>query len=145
MSILRKTDNAYKLIQLHRWVPGPHTEYPDNLIYKNTLYMCVKCSTDIAPFFVNLSQRYVPTFLWGKSGHLQTTTYAKVGRFNAPRPEGERFSYIMPDGATCTFDVFEPTTSHRSGGNPFHFWGFYDSRRPVTTDRCLEMQIHFMV
>ncbi len=58
----------------------------------------------------------MPTFLWGKSGHLQTATYAKVGRFNAPRPEGERFSYIMPDEATCTFDVFEPAASHPSGG-----------------------------
>ncbi|XP_071788506.1 monoacylglycerol lipase ABHD2-like [Asterias amurensis] len=62
-----------------------------------------------------LKEPYVPTFLWGKSGHLQTATYAKVGRFNAPRPVGERFSYIMPDGATCTFDVFEPTASHPSG------------------------------
>ncbi|XP_022106154.1 monoacylglycerol lipase ABHD2-like [Acanthaster planci] len=64
-----------------------------------------------------LTEPYVPTFLWGRSGHLQTTIYAKIGRFSAPWPTGERCTHVMPDGATFTFDIFEPTASHSTGGD----------------------------
>lgn len=60
--------------------------------------------------------RYVPTLLWGKSGHLQTFIYAKLGRVKSPFPKGNRHYLEMPDGALMTFDVFEPYTSHKSKG-----------------------------
>ncbi|XP_006825439.2 monoacylglycerol lipase ABHD2-like [Saccoglossus kowalevskii] len=39
-----------------------------------------------------------------------------MGRFNCPVPRGVRRSVLMPDGATCTFDVFEPTEPHPQEG-----------------------------
>ena len=58
----------------------------------------------------------MPTSLWGKSGHFQTGVYAKVGRFNSPYPKGTRKHMVMPDGATVSYDTFEPTKKHPSGG-----------------------------
>ncbi|XP_077991419.1 monoacylglycerol lipase ABHD2-like [Glandiceps talaboti] len=60
---------------------------------------------------------YIPTLLWGKSGHFQTFVYAKMGRFLSPVPRGVRRSVLMPDGATCTFDVFDATEPHPSHGD----------------------------
>lgn len=62
--------------------------------------------------------RYVPPLLWGKSGHLQTLLYAKMGRVNTPTPRGLRRLLPMPDGATATFDLFEALGDHRCGGEP---------------------------
>ncbi|KAJ8311676.1 hypothetical protein KUTeg_011031, partial [Tegillarca granosa] len=61
-----------------------------------------------------LKDTYVPTLLWGKSGHLQTFIYAKLGRVKSPFPKGNRHYLEMPDSALMTFDVFEPYTSHIS-------------------------------
>ena len=61
-------------------------------------------------------RRYIPPLLWGKSGHLQTFLYGKVGRVNTPAPSGVRLFLPMPDGATATFDVFEALGSHSGGG-----------------------------
>ena len=63
-----------------------------------------------------LFSRYFPPLLWGKSGHIQTIVYAKMGRVNTPLPKGERFNILMHDGATVTFDVFEPLKSHPTAG-----------------------------
>ena len=54
--------------------------------------------------------------LWGKSGHIQTIIYGKMGRINCPVPQGARTSIIMPDGATMTYDVFNAETKHPAGG-----------------------------
>ncbi|ELT95508.1 hypothetical protein CAPTEDRAFT_132362 [Capitella teleta] len=62
-----------------------------------------------------LTENYIPPLLWGKSGHVQTIIYGKMGRINSPFPRGQRHSVLMPDGATSTFDVFEPTSEHPSG------------------------------
>lgn len=64
----------------------------------------------------SLILRYVPPLLWGKSGHLQTVLYGKMGRVNTPTPRGARKFLLMPDGATATFDLFEALGEHRSGG-----------------------------
>ncbi|CAL1533917.1 unnamed protein product [Lymnaea stagnalis] len=64
-----------------------------------------------------LHQPYVPPFLWGKSGHIQTILYAKMGRVNMPVPNGVRHSKIMSDGATLTFDLHEPLVPHKTGGS----------------------------
>ena len=63
--------------------------------------------------------RYVPPLLWGKSGHLQTIIYGKMGRMNTPFPKGERKRVVMDDGATMSYDVFEPLKEHESGGACF--------------------------
>ena len=65
------------------------------------------------------SFRYVPPFLWGKSGHMQTILYGAVKRVKPPFPKGHRCSTVMADGATSTFDIFDPLVPHRSGSK---FW-----------------------
>ncbi|XP_077453640.1 monoacylglycerol lipase ABHD2-like isoform X2 [Stigmatopora argus] len=62
-----------------------------------------------------LTKEYVPPLLWGKSGHIQTALYGKVGRVRAPTPRGLRKLLPMPDGATASFDLFEPLGRHRTG------------------------------
>ena len=54
--------------------------------------------------------RYVPPFLWGKSGHIQTFIFGAIGRFLTPEQVGERHSIILPDGSTVYYDIFEPET-----------------------------------
>lgn len=63
--------------------------------------------------------RYIPPLLWGKSGHLQTALYGKLGRVSSPHPSGIRKYLPMQDGATATFDLFEPLGDHRTGGDAF--------------------------
>ncbi|KAF0040532.1 hypothetical protein F2P81_006430 [Scophthalmus maximus] len=62
-----------------------------------------------------LSKEYIPPLLWGKSGHLQTALYGKMGRVNTPTPCGVRKLLPMQDGATATFDLFEPRGDHSTG------------------------------
>lgn len=61
--------------------------------------------------------RYIPPLLWGKSGHLQTALYGKLGRVSSPNPSGVRMYLPMVDGATATFDLFEPMGNHQTGGD----------------------------
>ncbi|KAG9352318.1 hypothetical protein JZ751_020731 [Albula glossodonta] len=62
-----------------------------------------------------LTKEYIPPLLWGKSGHLQTALYGKMGRVSSPHPYGLRKYLPMQDGATATFDLFEPLGDHRTG------------------------------
>ncbi|XP_017288386.2 monoacylglycerol lipase ABHD2 [Kryptolebias marmoratus] len=62
-----------------------------------------------------LTKEYVPPLLWGKSGHLQTVLYGKMGRVNTPTPCGLRKFLPMQDGATATFDLFEALGEHSTG------------------------------
>uniref|UniRef100_A0A667Y8W8 Monoacylglycerol lipase ABHD2 n=1 Tax=Myripristis murdjan TaxID=586833 RepID=A0A667Y8W8_9TELE len=62
-----------------------------------------------------LTKEYIPPLLWGKSGHLQTALYGKLGRVSSPHPCGIRKYLPMQDGATSTFDLFEPLADHRTG------------------------------
>lgn len=68
-------------------------------------------------FFILKKFRFQPTLLWGKSGHLQTFVYAKLGKVLSPFPHGERCSFLMADGATMTYDVFQPHKTHSTNGN----------------------------
>lgn len=82
------------------------------LVFKHTAFndtVISKC-----PIF---NEKYVPTFLWGKSGHIQTILYGKVGRVRTPWPKGERFSVVLRDGATVTYDVFEPLIKNSTSGD----------------------------
>ncbi|XP_008309700.1 monoacylglycerol lipase ABHD2-B [Cynoglossus semilaevis] len=62
-----------------------------------------------------LTKEYIPPLLWGKSGHLQTALYGKMGRVNTPTPSGIRKFLPMLDGATATFDLFEALQDHSTG------------------------------
>nr|XP_040018091.1 monoacylglycerol lipase ABHD2-like [Gasterosteus aculeatus aculeatus] len=62
-----------------------------------------------------LTKEYIPPLLWGKSGHIQTALYGKMGRVNSPTLHGFRKFLTMPDGATATFDLFEALGDHSTG------------------------------
>ncbi|XP_070546964.1 monoacylglycerol lipase ABHD2-like [Ptychodera flava] len=91
--ILHSNSNAEK----------PKLYYRDSKLVREIIKMC-PAMTDL----------YTPTLLWGKSGHLQTFVYAKLGRVQPPFLRGFRRSVMMSDGATCTFDVFEPEQPHQT-------------------------------
>lgn len=63
---------------------------------------------NIAPF---LNEPYVPTRLWGFSGHVQTIVHSIIGRVRCPWPIGARISLILPDKSTLTYDLYEPLGS----------------------------------
>ncbi|XP_022305240.2 abhydrolase domain-containing protein 2-like isoform X2 [Crassostrea virginica] len=74
----------------------------------------VQSVLDLCPVFREIFQ---PTWLWGKNGHLQTLFYVKLGWVLSPFPRGERCSYLMEDGATMTYDVFQPHKTHSTEGD----------------------------
>ncbi|XP_072020828.1 monoacylglycerol lipase ABHD2-like [Amphiura filiformis] len=96
----------FKILNLKSRAAPPHLEYIESKFNKAVLEAC--------PIF---REPYVPTSLWGKSGHIQTGVYGKVGRFQAPRPKGIRKHIMMPDGGTVSYDMFEATAEHPSGGD----------------------------
>ncbi|XP_064121482.1 abhydrolase domain-containing protein 2-like [Macrobrachium nipponense] len=57
----------------------------------------------------HLKETYVPVRLWGSSGHLQTIVHATVGRTYCPNVQPRRIAVRQEDGATVTWDVYEPT------------------------------------
>ncbi|XP_061678451.1 monoacylglycerol lipase ABHD2-like [Syngnathoides biaculeatus] len=62
-----------------------------------------------------LTKEYIPPLLWGKSGHIQTALYGKVGRVGSPTPRGVRKLLPIHDGATASFDLFEALVDHCTG------------------------------
>ncbi|XP_036328056.1 abhydrolase domain-containing protein 2 isoform X1 [Rhagoletis pomonella] len=63
------------------------------------------CIYKIAPV---LREPYVPTRLWGFSGHVQTVLHSIVGRVKCPWPLGERVYLLLQDGSTLTYDLYQP-------------------------------------
>ncbi|XP_077285760.1 abhydrolase domain-containing protein 2 [Arctopsyche grandis] len=59
----------------------------------------------IAPM---LGQQYVPTRLWGFSGHVQTILHSVIGRVRCPWPIGARVYLKLADKSTLTYDLYEP-------------------------------------
>ncbi|XP_050529025.1 abhydrolase domain-containing protein 2 isoform X1 [Daktulosphaira vitifoliae] len=57
----------------------------------------------------HLDEPYVPTRLWGFSGHVQTILYSVFGRVRCPCPKGDRRFILLDDGTTLTYDLFKPT------------------------------------
>lgn len=45
-----------------------------------------------------------------------------MGRVRSPHPHGHRKYLTMPDGATATFDLFEPQSEHCIGGQSHSCW-----------------------
>lgn len=58
------------------------------------------------------THRYVPTRLWGFSGHVQTVLHSIVGRVKCPWPLGERVYLSLSDGSTLTYDLYQPLNEH---------------------------------
>ncbi|XP_041966423.1 monoacylglycerol lipase ABHD2 [Alosa sapidissima] len=83
---------------------------PPDITFQDTplnLYILKSCPI--------LTKDYIPPLLWGKSGHFQTALYGKMGRVGSPHPNGLRKYLPMQDGATATFDLFEPLSDHITG------------------------------
>ena len=57
-----------------------------------------------------LSEPYIPTRIWGYSGHIQTIIES-TKLFPCPVLNGERFSFVTSDGATITYDFYRPQRS----------------------------------
>lgn len=62
--------------------------------------------------FSDFFYRYVPTRLWGFSGHVQTVLHSIVGRVKCPWPLGERVYLSLSDGSTLTYDLYQPLNEH---------------------------------
>ncbi|KAJ3595857.1 hypothetical protein NHX12_002269 [Muraenolepis orangiensis] len=87
-----------------------------NLKSSPTAPQCTYLDTPLNRFLYKscqmLTQEYIPPLLWGKSGHIQTVLYGKMGRVATPKPRGVRTFLPMEDGATVTFDLFEALGDH---------------------------------
>lgn len=55
---------------------------------------------------------YLPTRLWGFSGHAQTIIQSLIGRFKCPLPTGERIYLSLPDESTLTYDLYQSHTQN---------------------------------
>lgn len=55
-----------------------------------------------------LNEPYIPTRLWGFSGHVQTILHSVIGRVKCPWPMGERIFLTLSDGTTLTYDMYQP-------------------------------------
>lgn len=63
----------------------------------------------------NFIFRYVPTRLWGFSGHVQTILHSVIGRVRCPWPIGGRIYLKLPDKSTLTYDLYEPVGGPHEG------------------------------
>lgn len=79
------------------------------------LHSCSSFTQSVLESCPILRECYIPPFLWGRSGHVQTLVVGKVGRVSVPSLESVHHHIKMNDGATATFDVFEPrsVSAHR--------------------------------
>ncbi|XP_075219349.1 abhydrolase domain-containing protein 2 isoform X2 [Lycorma delicatula] len=66
----------------------------------------------IAPILEN---PYIPTRLWGFSGHVQTIVHSIIGRVRCPWPIGERTYLSLSDGTTLTYDLYQPIDQSHDG------------------------------
>ncbi|XP_063701745.1 abhydrolase domain-containing protein 2 [Culicoides brevitarsis] len=66
------------------------------------------CVYKIAPI---LREPYIPTRLYGFSGHMQTILHSIIGRVKCPWPLGERVYLSLSDGSTLTYDLYQPMNS----------------------------------
>lgn len=55
-----------------------------------------------------LTTSYIPTRLWGKSGHVQSVLHTIIGRFgDTPKTVGKRYTLTAWDGSIISYDIFE--------------------------------------
>ena len=79
-------------------------------------------------YFINISlefelnillNSYTPTRLWGYSGHVQTIIGGVISFFRSPLLNGKRFASKALDGATVTYDLYQPLDKHPNDGKLF--------------------------
>jgi len=68
-----------------------------------------KFKQNVLKYCPQLLETLTPTRVWGRSGHLQTLVHATVGRTYVPCVRARRRCARQPDGATVTWDVYEPS------------------------------------
>lgn len=61
-----------------------------------------------------LTEPYTPTRLWGYSGHVQTIIGGVISFFRSPLLNGKRFAFRASDGATITYDLYQPLDKHQN-------------------------------
>lgn len=62
-----------------------------------------------------LCQPFEPTRLWGYSGHIQTIIQGAISRISCPLVNGRRLFFRQADGATVTYDLYQPVERHPLG------------------------------
>lgn len=67
----------------------------------------------------DLSEPYVPTRFWGFSGHIQTIVQSVISRFHCPLVKGYRAYLKLPDGATVSYDLYQPWDQHPHAGGDY--------------------------
>lgn len=65
----------------------------------------------------DLSEPYVPTRFWGFSGHIQTIVQSVISRFHCPLVKGYRAYLKLADGATVSYDLYQPWELHPQAGD----------------------------
>lgn len=85
--------------------------------------------------YENFVFRYIPTRLWGFSGHVQTILHSLIGRVRCPWPIGGRVSLVLPDKSTLTYDLYEPVGNEHEGNRNSVF----------TTGKCVLLAISLMI
>ncbi|VDP11407.1 unnamed protein product [Soboliphyme baturini] len=70
---------------------------------------------DLVELIPMLNESYIPPLLWGRSGHLQTFFYGVLNRADHLNLPSQRHYIHLDDGATVSFDVFEPTEPSDQG------------------------------
>ncbi len=61
----------------------------------------------------SLAEPYMPTRLWGFSGHFQTIVQGILDHVHSPLVNGKRFFFVQPkDGSTVTYDLYHPIEQH---------------------------------
>ena len=73
-----------------------------------------------ALIFVGVSMyvcRYRPTWLWGKSGHIQTLLFGAMQKPHkvVPMSEGKQYFLSLKDTSLVSFHVYEPLKPHQTG------------------------------
>lgn len=83
---------------------------------EKSLFYC--CNVDFLDQILKhaplLSEPYTPPRLWGYSGHIQTIIQSAISLLHCPLVNGRRFFIRAADGATVTYDLYQPIERHSS-------------------------------
>jgi len=77
---------------------------------ERSLFYCAnaKLLEQILKSAPQLAEPYKPTRLWGFSGHIQTIFQGIISRVSCPLVDGRRHFIKVSDGATVTYDLYQP-------------------------------------
>ena len=122
-------DWCYHSIHKHssRSLHAPIGDASSSLRGSTSSYVINKFTSSLSCWPNSFSARsYCPVRLWGRSGHIQTIIHATVGRTYCNSVPGRRCAARQEDGATVTWDVYEPSApSQFPGKASFHALLFF--------------------